>query len=352
MIMMSVPAQDAGSARSARGTPRNVASGPYIPPSRVISGHSTAGLTGSRAATRNGCLGSRQPCRARLSRSPVGQVREAGKQTSCEIVPVRANENERSTSLTQSEMSVSAIEALTGADGRHIALPGVLNLRDLGNYPAAGGRSVRWRALLRSDALHQLDHGGLALLAGLDLRTVLDLRTLPETEAAPSLLDGLSARVTHVSILRGDLQSLPLELEAIYRYMVGECADAIAEAIKVLCAADAVPALVHCSAGKDRTGIVIALVLGVLGVPDEVIAADYALSSRYLDPDSTPAIGQLQASTGLGDSLTRPLLISPPALMLDVLSSVRAASGSVDGYLLDHGLSRAELDQLRSGLIV
>ncbi len=247
---------------------------------------------------------------------------------------------------------MSAIEALTEADGRHIELPGVLNLRDLGNYPAAGGGSVRWRALLRSDALHQLDTGGLAALAGLDLRTVLDLRTLPETIAAPSMLDGLGAKVTHVSILCGDLQSLPLELDAIYRYMVGECADAIAEAIKVLCAADALPALVHCSAGKDRTGIVSALVLAVLGVPDQVIAADYALSARYLDPDSTPAIGQLQASTGLGDSLTRPLLTSPPALILDVLSWVRAAGGSVEGYLLDHGLSRAELDQLRSGLIV
>jgi protein-tyrosine phosphatase len=252
----------------------------------------------------------------------------------------------------QPPLDHSAVEALTTADGRHIELPGVLNLRDLGNYPAAGGRSVRWRALLRSDALHQLDPGGLAFLAGLDLRTVLDLRTLPETMAAPSRLDGIDARVTHVSILRGDLQSLPLELEAIYRYMVGECADAVAEAIKALCAADALPGLVHCSAGKDRTGIVVALVLAVLGVPDEVIAADYALSSRYLDPDSTPAIGQLQASTGLGDSLTRPLLISPPALILDVLSWVRAASGSVDGYLLDHGLSQAELEQLRSGLLV
>jgi protein-tyrosine phosphatase len=277
-------------------------------------------------------------------------------------VPVRANECEWSTSVTQFAEAVpgevrgpldqSEVEALTTADGRHIELPGVLNLRDLGNYPAAGGSSVRWRALLRSDALHQLDQAGLAFLAGLDLRTVLDLRTLPETMAAPSRLDGLGAQVTHVSILRGDLQSLPLELEAIYRYMVGDCADAIAEAIKVLCAADALPGLVHCSAGKDRTGIVLALVLAVLGVPDEVIAADYALSSQYLDPDSTQTIGQLQASTGLGDSLTRPLLISPPELILDVLSWVRAASGSVDGYLLDHGLSRAELDQLRSALLV
>ena len=244
------------------------------------------------------------------------------------------------------------IAALTEADGRRIELAGVLNLRDVGSYPVTGGGSVRWRALLRSDALHQLDRGGLSVLAGLNLRTVLDLRTQPETQAAPSMLDGLGARVTHVSILRGDLQALPLELEAIYRYLVGECADAIAEAIGALCAADALPALVHCSAGKDRTGIVVALVLAVLGVPDEVIAADYALSSRYLDPDSTPAIGQLQASTGLGDSLTRPLLISPPPLILDVLSWVRAAGGSVEGYLLDHGLSQAQLDQLRSALIV
>jgi len=241
---------------------------------------------------------------------------------------------------------------MTGLDGRHIELAGVLNLRDVGSYPVTGGGCVRWRALLRSDALHQLDRGGQDVLAGLDLRTVVDLRTPPETRAAPSMLDGLGARVTHVSILRGDLQALPLELEAIYRYMIVDCADAVAEAIRALCAADSLPALVHCSAGKDRTGIVIALVLAVLGVPDEVIAADYALSSRYLDPDSTAAIGQLQASTGLGESLTRPLLVSPPALILDVLTWVRAAGGSVDGYLLDHGLGQAELDQLRSALIV
>ncbi|HXB47337.1 MAG TPA: tyrosine-protein phosphatase [Streptosporangiaceae bacterium] len=262
-----------------------------------------------------------------------------------------ASSNVRESS-DQQEMSPSALEALTNADGRRIELAGVLNLRDVGNYPVAGGGSVRWRALLRSDALHQMDQGGLAVLAGLDLRTVVDLRTQPETQAAPSMLDGLGASVTHVSILHGDLQSLPLELEAIYRYMVVECADEIAEAIRALCAADAFPALVHCSAGKDRTGMVIALVLAVLGVPDDVIAADYALSSRYLDPDSTPAIGQLQASTGLGDSLTRPLLISPPALILDVLHWVRAAGGSVEGFLLDHGLTKADLDQLRSALIV
>jgi protein-tyrosine phosphatase len=245
----------------------------------------------------------------------------------------------------------SEIEALTRADGRRIELAGLLNLRDLGGYPAAGGRSLRWRTLLRSDAPHGLTGDDLAVMADLGLRTVLDLRTLPETEVAPSMLAGLSDRVTHISILRGDLQSLPLELDAIYQYMVQDCAGAIADAIKVLCAPGALPALVHCSAGKDRTGIVIALVLAALGVPDPVIAADYALSARYLDPDATPAIGQLQASTGLSENVTRPLLTSPPALILSVLAAVRADSGSVDGYLQDHGVSQAELDELRRALI-
>ena len=80
-------------------------------------------------------------------------------------------------------------------------------------------------------------------------------------------------------------------------------------------------------------------------------SADYALSATYLDPDRTPAIGQLQASTGLGDELTRTLLTSPPALILDTLAWVRAASGSVDRYLLDHGLGPEDLAQLRAALI-
>lgn len=235
--------------------------------------------------------------------------------------------------------------------GRRMELGGTLNLRDLGGYPASGGGFVRWRTLLRSDALHMLDSGGFAALSGLGLRTVVDLRTQFEAQTAPSALDGLVVRREHISILSEDMRSLPLELDAIYRYMIDECGDAIAAAIKVLCAVDAPPALVHCSAGKDRTGVVIALVLAVLGVPDQVIAADYALSATYLDPDRTPAIGQLQASTGLGVGLTRTLLTSPPALILDALAWVRAASGSVDGYLLDHGLRPEDLAQLRSALI-
>ncbi len=192
------------------------------------------------------------------------------------------------------------------------------------------------------------------MLAGLGLRTILDLRTQMEAEIAPSALDGLSAsaRLAHISLLAGDLQALPPELDAIYRYMIDDCGGTIGAAVKVLATADAFPALVHCSAGKDRTGIVVALVLAVLGVPDEVIAADYGLSASYLDAASTPAIGQLQASTGLGDQLSRPLLSSPPGLILAVLGRVRKTAGSVEGYLLEHGLRPTDLTRLRSALLV
>lgn len=256
-----------------------------------------------------------------------------------------------STPDRQKSLDAQAVRELIFAPGRRLELEGVFNLRDVGGYPAVGGRSTRWRTLLRSDALHRLDPAGGAVLAGLGLRTLLDLRTEAEAELAPSALDGLADRRRHISLLTGDLAALPLELDAIYRYMIDECGAAVGSAIKVLAEGGALPALVHCSAGKDRTGIVVALILATLGVPDEVIAADYELSAAYLDAEQTPVIGQLQASTGLGAELTRPLLRSPAALILDVLARVRATDGSVDGYLLNHGLTVSDLARLREALL-
>jgi protein-tyrosine phosphatase len=250
--------------------------------------------------------------------------------------------------LTQTVGSTDV--ANPGDPRRRIELAGLLNFRDVGGYPVAGGGSVRWQTLFRSDALHRLDSAGVAAVTGLGLRTVIDLRTQLEADYAPSPVCG---RVMHIPVLTGgDFQGVPLELGPLYRYFVDECGVQIVAAIAELCGDDALPALVHCSAGKDRTGVVIALVLAVLGVPDELIAADYALSGLYLDPDQTPAIGQLSASTGLGEELTRALLSSPPELILEILDRVRATAGSVDAYLLAHGLTGSGLARLRAALIV
>jgi protein-tyrosine phosphatase len=243
------------------------------------------------------------------------------------------------------------IRDIAFADGRHILLAGTYNLRDLGGYPTGDGAAVRWHKLYRSDGLHRLEEDGTAALAGLNLSTIVDLRSELEVEYAPSATTGLPARKLHQPLLVGDLATLPTELDAIYRYMIDERGDAIGAAVKELCAPGALPALVHCSAGKDRTGIVIALILAVLGVPDELIGADYSLSAAYLDPDSTAVIGRLKA-TGLGDGVTSELLASPPKLILNVLAWARTAGGgSVDGYLAVHGVSAAQLAALRSALV-
>jgi protein-tyrosine phosphatase len=253
--------------------------------------------------------------------------------------------------LTQTVGSVDGayLADLLNDRRRRIELAGLFNLRDVGGYPVAGGGTVRWRTLFRSDALHRLEPAGVAAVTGLGLRTVVDLRTQLEVDLGPSPVGG---RVSHIPVLTGDLQGLPLELGALYRHFVEECGEQIAAAIAELCGDDAMPALVHCSAGKDRTGVVVALVLAVLGVPDDVIAADYALSAGYLDPGQTPVIGQLRASTGLGDDLISALLSSPRQLILDVLDMIRERAGSVDGYLRGHGLTDAALGRLRAALIV
>jgi protein-tyrosine phosphatase len=241
---------------------------------------------------------------------------------------------------------------LIGEDDRRIALPGTLNLRDLGGYPAAGGGTVRWRTLLRSDALHRLDDAGRAALAGLGLRTVIDLRTDEEVRAAPSALGRTGARTFHVPMFSAAaIGRLPPELAAVYRYMIDDCGAAIAGAVGRLCAAGALPGLIHCTAGKDRTGLVAALVLEVIGVPDEFIAADYAMSASYLDPEEARAVRRVRAVSGVGRWLDLGALGASPQVIATALARVRARDGSAAGYLMRHGLTRPDLERLRTALI-
>jgi protein-tyrosine phosphatase len=144
---------------------------------------------------------------------------------------------------------------------------------------------------------------------------------------------------------------MPGDLTAIYEYVVDRRGAAIAAAIGSLARPGGLPALVHCTAGKDRTGIVVAFALAAVGVPDRFVAADYALSSLYLDPAHTPTIGRVQESTGLGERLTAALLASPPELILHVLDRARRQAGSVADYLAVHGVTCAELSALRSALV-
>ncbi|HUZ52857.1 MAG TPA: tyrosine-protein phosphatase [Streptosporangiaceae bacterium] len=251
------------------------------------------------------------------------------------------------------------IQVIGAAPRRHLPVPGTLNFRDAGGYPTADGRVTAWRRLFRSDGLHRLGRGAARKLGTLDLRTVLDLRTRAETQIAPSPVDDLAAGgalTLHISLTGDNLDALPPDLAEIYDFIVDQRGTAIAAAIRALARPGGLPGLVHCTAGKDRTGIVVAFALAAVGVPDQIIAADYALSSLYLDPQHTPAIGRVQEGTGLGGRLTAALLASPPELMLRVLArarqhGARQHGGSITGYLAGHGVTCAELTALRSALV-
>ncbi len=256
--------------------------------------------------------------------------------------------------MTDAHDMAGLIRDIAADSERHIPVTGTLNFRDAGGYPVDGGGQVAWQMLYRSDALHRVDDTGSDMIAALDLRTVLDLRTISELLIAQSPLADFADRGTrtvHLSLVGADFSELPPELEDVYAFMVDRRGPAIGAAIKHLASPGALPGLVHCTAGKDRTGIVIAFTLAALGVPDHLIAADYALSSMYLIAEQTAVIGQISADTGLGEQVTEALMASPPELIVRTLDRARDQAGSIAGYLAGNGVTQADLNALRTALV-
>ncbi len=179
----------------------------------------------------------------------------------------------------------------TGAGGsstaRHIALSGCFNFRDLGGYPIRGGGHLRWRRLFRADGLSRLDETDCAALSELGLVTVIDLRTAGEVDQIGRFpVETVTVEYHHLPLS----ESMPGAedapdwgtaefVTARYTQMLSDGREQIASAIRLLASESSLPAVFHCSAGKDRTGVLAAIVLGCLGVPDEVIVQDYALSA-------------------------------------------------------------------------
>ena len=239
-----------------------------------------------------------------------------------------------------------------GAD-RRIPLPGTFNVRDVGGYPTADGGTIRPRTLLRGDALHRLDDTARTELAAL-LRTVVDLREDFEANRSPDALTGTEIKILRMPVFKftGDsFGKAPDDLTTLYDHMVDTCGPALIQAVNALAEPGALPALVHCSAGKDRTGLVTAIVLSTAGVPDEIVAEDYALTSAYLAAEFTQAVEQLKASTGLGQKLNNGALACPPELITRALNRMRASHGSIIEYVLAHGMTRDRLDALVEAIV-
>jgi len=153
---------------------------------------------------------------------------------------------------------------------RHLEFEKVFNFRDLGGYRTAEGRTVKWRTLFRADGIHRLS---IDELEPLHVRTVIDLRTPEEHERAHFTHESVGHH--HLPILQAswDREAFAGELDEVqfladrYVEMLTEGKDAIARALRLMADADSYPLVFHCAAGKDRTGVVAAIVLSVLSRP-------------------------------------------------------------------------------------
>ncbi len=178
------------------------------------------------------------------------------------------------------------LEPLEESD-RLIEFEAVFNFRDLGGYPTAGGGRTRWRRLFRADGLNRLRAEEADRFAGLGISTVVDLRT-PDEVSAGRCPDADGVAYHHLPMFdvmpNWDVEDPEADgyLAARYAEMLATGAEAVAGTLRLLADDAAYPLVFHCAAGKDRTGIMAAIVLDLVGVPDDVIVADYARSGEAM----------------------------------------------------------------------
>ena len=232
---------------------------------------------------------------------------------------------------------------------RTIPFDGCFNFRDLGGYPTGHGRAIRARRLFRADGPHALTDADGAMLRSLGVTTILDLRTTTEAEERGHFSTAIAGSVTYplpMTDVLPDVDELvswtdPRVVATRYHEMLVAGHESISEALAILTDPEAYPAMLHCSAGKDRTGILSALILGLLGVPDEVIVVDYTLSGpamvRFVDhlqrtyPDARERLERIAPA----------MISADPESMRGFIDELRRAHGSFEGYVDDLGMASA-----------
>jgi protein-tyrosine phosphatase len=238
---------------------------------------------------------------------------------------------------------------------RAYAFSRVFNFRDVGGLAAMDGRTVAPRRLFRSDSLHGLCADDREAFAALGVRTVLDLRRPYEVERDGRVpdWDGIVWRHIHPDHREWSETpyapgaDLPRYLADRYLDLTEEGRAELAEAIGVIAEADAAPLVVHCVAGKDRTGVVCALTLSLLGVSDVDIATDYALSTGGFERYHAWLREQAPGETAPAPRWYQ----SPAEAMLLFLPELRARHGSARDYLVGAGLPADRIDALRAHLL-
>lgn len=244
---------------------------------------------------------------------------------------------------------------------RWIDLDGADNVRDMGGLPVTGGGRTRFGRLLRSGTLQDLTAADVACLVGtIGVRTVVDLRLSVEAEREGSALSG-TREVSRISLPlrsaghpRSDTVADAREMDVVGHYVAFLAGGAgnIVSAARVFADHANLPAVFHCAAGKDRTGVLAAVVLDAIGVTDEAIIADYALTTQRL--------ARIRARLARFETYRTMMAASrrvkgagtaDPESMAAFLSQLRERHGGGYEFLAAQGMSRSELAALRAALV-
>jgi len=255
------------------------------------------------------------------------------------------------------------VSTLRQLQPRDLVWDGCLNVRDLGGLATADGGETRFGAVVRADSVHQLSDDGWQALVDHGIRTVIDLRG--DNERADDPPAELPVEVVHLPFLGGgeaDLDALGEEVDAaaaaapdvstatrdVYLIFLERFRANVAAVVRAVANAPAGGIVIHCAGGKDRTGLVSALLLHLAGVDDEDIAADYALSEERLRPRHERWLAAAESE----EERERLLRITrtPAASMTGVVAELARRHGSVESYLRGAGVTNEELDLVRARL--
>jgi protein-tyrosine phosphatase len=255
---------------------------------------------------------------------------------------------------------------------RHLELEGTRNIRDLGGYHTVEGRTTRWKTMLRADNLEKLTPDGQRALIDYGVRTVIDLRQTVPMLRSPNPFSGSDdVRYTHQNLI-GDIplgeiaHASPEILEAFQqieslegpeRTKVSYCMwldfrkGQFYETLATLATPGALPALFHCNGGKDRTGLISALVLGLAGVPNKTIVEDYAITGKYLL--SRHIASEAERGIDVSDMEWQEYrdLACPPKVMEGTLRHIEQQYGSVEQYAIAVGLSAGQIASIRESIV-
>ena len=237
---------------------------------------------------------------------------------------------------------------------RHLNLSGASNFRDLGGYPTSDGRTVRWRQIFRSNHLGHLTDEDVSILRDLGVRSAFDFRGTEERTAAlcgmPEIsVYSLPVEPTVVAALRAIAAGgTPLSTDHAVEVMRGSYRSYVQKnthSFRTLFThllEDRAPLVIHCTAGKDRTGFACALILHALGVSEETISEDYLLTNRFYRRDSNH-------STDLPDEVRQVLGSVQASFLAAAFEAIDAEYGDLESYLRDGlGIGKAERAHLET----